>query len=307
VFGGLPDVLRAVLLLCAALLLALATYGPIALVFHAFAGRRLGIELPRARRAEGCEPRSYVPAGTEFAWRSPLGLVAALLLTLTDDGLGWIAALVIAGFGFGTMAPILDLEIHERTSAVAALAGTGVGNLGTALLLAWFYRRRGVGRSGAGLSPAGGRTIGLAAELALGMFALSLLHDVAFTGLFGRPPVSNVEPVLTALFSSGPRLPAALGLALVVVGIAPVVEELVYRGVIYRAFRDRAGVGLGIAGSALVFALAHFEPDHFLPLLLIGAMLAWISERAGSLWPAIALHAFYNALSLGLYLAGSFR
>jgi membrane protease YdiL (CAAX protease family) len=93
----------------------------------------------------------------------------------------------------------------------------------------------------------------------------------------------------------------------VVVGIAPLIEELVYRGVLYRAFRDRGGVALGVVGSSLVFAFAHFEPDHFLPLFLIGAALAWISERAGSLRPAIALHAFYNGLSLSLYLVGRFR
>ena len=82
------------------------------------------------------------------------------------------------------------------------------------------------------------------------MFAVSLLHDVAFDAFFGRPPVSNMEPLLDALFAEGPRIPAAIGLAFVVVGIAPLIEELVYRGVLYRAFRDRGGVALGIAGSS---------------------------------------------------------
>jgi membrane protease YdiL (CAAX protease family) len=295
------------LLLGAALALAAITYGPTALLFGALGQRRLGIELPPRWPAPGCERRAHVPLGTPFNWRSPLGLGAGLLLTMADDGLGWLAALAVAGLGYGTLAPVLNLEIQERASAVAALAGTGIGNAGTALLLVWIYRRRGVGWAGAGLAPVHGRAVRHALELALAMFAVSLLHDVAFTALFRRPPVSNVEPLLTALFATGPRVPAAIGLSLVVVVIAPLIEELVYRGVLYRAFRDRAGVGLGIAGSSLVFAFAHFEPDHFLPLLLIGALLAWISERAGSLRPAIVMHALYNALSLGLYLIGRFQ
>jgi membrane protease YdiL (CAAX protease family) len=213
----------------------------------------------------------------------------------------------VAGLGYRTLAPVLDLTIQGHSSAVAALVGTGLGNVATAFLLIWLYRRKGVSRVGAGLAPPPKGAFLLAVELALGMFLISVLHDLAFDALLGRPPVSNVEPLLTALFATGPRLPATIGLALVVVGIAPAVEELVYRGVIYRAFRDRAGVWLAIAGSALVFAIAHFEPDHFLPLFLIGAALAWICERTSSLLPAIVMHAIYNALSLGLYLGGNLR
>ena len=271
------------------------------------ASRRLGIELPAAVAAPGCERRVRAESGTPFSWRSPLGLLSGFLISLADDGLGWLGALLVARLGFGTLAPVLDLEIQGRPSAVAALAGTGLGNLGVALILAWLYRRRGVSREGAGLVPPPKGAFLLAVELALGMFLVSVLHDLAFDALFGRPPVSNVEPLLAALFSTGPRLPATIGLALVVVGIAPVVEELVYRGVIYRAFRDRAGVKLAIAGSALVFTVAHFEPEHFLPLFLIGASLAWITQRTSSLLPAIVLHAIYNAMSLGLYLGGSLR
>ncbi|HWN80550.1 MAG TPA: CPBP family intramembrane glutamic endopeptidase [Candidatus Udaeobacter sp.] len=271
------------------------------------ARRRVGIALPAAVVAPGGERRAHIEPGTPFSWRSPLGLLSGLVVTLADDGLGWLGALVVARLGFGTLAPVLDLEIQGRASAISALAGTGLGNLGTGLLLAWLYRRQGVSPAGAGLAPPPKGAFVLAVELALGMFLLSVLHDLAFDALLGRPPVSNVEPLLTALFSSGPRLPATIGLALVVVGIAPVVEELVYRGVVFRAFRDRAGVGMGIVGSALVFTIAHFEPDHFLPLFMIGAALAWICQRTSSLLPAIVLHAIYNAMSLGLYLGGNLR
>jgi hypothetical protein len=304
---ALPDPLKALLLFVAALALAAVTYGPTALLFHAMARRRLGIELPAAVAAPGAERRAHAEPGTPFSWRSPLGLLSGLLVTLADDGLGWLAALAVAGLGYRTLAPVLDLTIQGHSSAVAALVGTGLGNVATAFLLIWLYRRKGVSRVGAGLAPPPKGAFLLAVELALGMFLISVLHDLAFDALLGRPPVSNVEPLLTALFATGPRLPATIGLALVVVGIAPAVEELVYRGVIYRAFRDRAGVWLAIAGSALVFAIAHFEPDHFLPLFLIGAALAWICERTSSLLPAIVMHAIYNALSLGLYLGGNLR
>jgi membrane protease YdiL (CAAX protease family) len=300
----LPDPARVVLLFLAAVAIAAITYAPIALFFYLQAGRRVGIALPPEWAAPDCEARAQVPPGTPFHWRSPLGLGSGLLLTMADDGIGWFAALAVAWLAFGTLEPVLDLDIQGRASAVAALVGTGLGNLGTAVLLFWLYRRLGVGIAGAGLGRPSRPVVKLVLRTAIGLFVVSILHDLLFTAVFHRQPISNVEPLLEALLGSGRRWPAAIGLALVVVGIAPVVEELVYRGVLYRAFRDRAGVGWGILGSSLGFAIAHFEPDHLLPLILIGAALAWISERTGSLRPAILVHAIYNGLSLGLYFAG---
>jgi len=80
----------------------------------------------------------------------------------------------------------------------------------------------------------------------------------------------------------------------IVIFVAPVVEEIFFRGFIYPAFRKKMGVVWGILLSALVFAIFHFEPYQIPPLLIIGAILAFIYERTRSLVPTILLHGLNN-------------
>ena len=303
--GGLAVVAAALAVFLGAIAAATLIYVPVAAVFAAFGRARIGLDLPADLTAPECERRMQVPPGTEAVWRSPLGLGAGLLATLADDGIGWLASLAIARFAFGSVAPVLTFDMESFAGAVSALAGTGIGNLGAMALVMGLYRSRGAGWRSAGLVPLPPlRVLRLASRVAFALLAFSIVHDLTFRALAGREARSHVEPLLEALLGTGSAPVALVGLFLVVVLIAPFVEELVYRGVLYRAFRDRAGVPLAIAGSAFLFAITHFEPDHFLALAAIGAVLAWVFERTGSLWPAIAVHAVYNGLSLGLYLIG---
>ncbi len=81
--------------------------------------------------------------------------------------------------------------------------------------------------------------------------------------------------------------------------IAPVVEEMLFRGVILRGFLQRYERTHAIWGSALLFGLAHLNIYQFVAALCLGAVSGWLYERARSLVPCIALHAAYNtALSL---------
>lgn len=146
------------------------------------------------------------------------------------------------------------------------------------------------------------RVVAIATATAVPLLFISMIHEVAFFHLVGREPRSNVEPILKALLDASASPAVFAGLVLTVAVIAPVAEEIIYRGLLYRAFRDRAGVPVALLLSGLVFAIAHLEQDHLLALWLIGVVLAWVTERSGSLIPAMAAHGLYNGLSLGLYL-----
>ena len=76
--------------------------------------------------------------------------------------------------------------------------------------------------------------------------------------------------------------------------IAPVVEEMLFRGVILRGFLQRYQRSHAIWGSAALFGLAHLNIYQFVAALLLGALSGWLYERARSLVPCIALHAGYN-------------
>lgn len=76
--------------------------------------------------------------------------------------------------------------------------------------------------------------------------------------------------------------------------LAPFKEELVYRGFLYQAMRDRVGVKWGILLTAIFFALAHADPVRFIPLLIGGIALNLVFERTGSLFSSIVAHGVWN-------------
>ena len=84
----------------------------------------------------------------------------------------------------------------------------------------------------------------------------------------------------------------------VVTLVAPVVEELTYRGLGFAAVRDAFGVGAAIAVTALAFGLAHGLVVGLPVLTVFGAILAWLRLRTSSLYPPIVLHALFNGIAL---------
>lgn len=86
--------------------------------------------------------------------------------------------------------------------------------------------------------------------------------------------------------------------------LAPLVEETLFRGTLYPALRSKMGVMGGIAASSAVFAILHPTlPAGFLPLFLLGAVMAYLYETKGSLAPGILLHALNNGFILLLQLS----
>jgi membrane protease YdiL (CAAX protease family) len=89
--------------------------------------------------------------------------------------------------------------------------------------------------------------------------------------------------------------------AFVAVLVAPLVEELFYRGLGVSAL-SLFGSWAAIVVSGLAFGLAHGLVLGLAPLVLFGVGLAWVRLRSGSIWPGFVAHALYNGsvLALGL-------
>jgi membrane protease YdiL (CAAX protease family) len=91
--------------------------------------------------------------------------------------------------------------------------------------------------------------------------------------------------------------------------VAPVVEELYFRGVVFRSLRDRHGFWIGAVVSGLVFGLVHYVPAPWQDFMLLqsimvftGIALAWIYERRGNLVANIAAHMAFNTIGIALIL-----
>lgn len=87
------------------------------------------------------------------------------------------------------------------------------------------------------------------------------------------------------------NLPAIVATCL----LAPVLEEMLFRGIVLRSFLLQYPRWAAIWSSALIFGVAHMNIYQFVVALLMGVLLGWLYERTRSLIPCIALHAFYNA------------
>lgn len=76
--------------------------------------------------------------------------------------------------------------------------------------------------------------------------------------------------------------------------IAPLAEEIVFRGYIFRAVENKAGGYVAIILTALAFAILHFSPVLFIPIFLMGLAMGWVRERTGSIVPSLIFHSANN-------------
>lgn len=87
--------------------------------------------------------------------------------------------------------------------------------------------------------------------------------------------------------------------------VAPVLEEMLFRGVILRGFLHQYSRWKAILGSAFLFGLAHLNIYQFAVGLILGSISGWLYERTRSLWPSILLHGAYNASVTAIYYAST--
>jgi membrane protease YdiL (CAAX protease family) len=132
--------------------------------------------------------------------------------------------------------------------------------------------------------------LGIAAVLFGGIMTHLLAH--------GHPVHQDVA-VMAGKVSLGMRVL----LALLVVCVAPVVEELVFRGVLLSGLASRMRIGWAIVASAVIFGCLHLPDFKFAwypvpALILLGLVLAWLRVRTRSLWPSITMHATNNLVAV---------
>lgn len=80
--------------------------------------------------------------------------------------------------------------------------------------------------------------------------------------------------------------------------IAPLVEEIFFRGFIYTGLREKYGWIAAALISAGLFALAHIQPLTMPPIFLMGLVFAYLYQRTQSIWPAVIMHLATNTLGL---------
>lgn len=86
--------------------------------------------------------------------------------------------------------------------------------------------------------------------------------------------------------------------------VAPLVEEIFFRGFLFQGFRQRYGWVPALLISSAIFSAAHLDPASLIPTFILGLILSYVYHRSNSLWPGILIHFLINASSsLLIYLA----
>ena len=91
--------------------------------------------------------------------------------------------------------------------------------------------------------------------------------------------------------------------AVLLILVAPVVEETFFRGFVFPGIGRRYGVWWGATVSAALFAVMHVSLGALFPLFVMGLLLAWVYLRTRSIWPCIGFHAAYNSVALILMVS----
>ncbi|AND69151.1 hypothetical protein ATSB10_16970 [Dyella thiooxydans] len=249
------------------------------------------------------------------------GVVEALALLVL-----YFCLQLVIGFGAAFLAGLTLATApgeHPDNPLQSAMANPDVRTAVTAatLLLAagitlWLVHRRwprqwsvAVAWQGFGFTPSANPAF-YAAALALGV-GVPVFGGLLTHWLAGSHPVTQT----ISQMGHEAALPGRIALAALAVTLGPLVEETMFRGVLFSSlldFRQRMSTRRDLGGtrvaaamllSAALFATVHL-PDldwhwYALPnLALLGLGCAWLRLHSGSLWPAVLAHAINNALAV---------
>ncbi len=149
---------------------------------------------------------------------------------------------------------------------------------------------------------------GVGAVLAAAMVFISAGVEEVSTALFGAvvgreranqmAEAEHLRNPVTEVLTSGVTAADLIWVLLVLCVIVPVAEEIFFRGFVYRGLRARWGVLTATLASAVFFGVVHLEVVHFLPIFVLGVVVAYTLERTGSLVPAVVIHAINNVVAV---------
>lgn len=230
------------------------------------------------------------------AFRVPFSVLDAFVALLA-----YFVGQLFAGLLFGVGAAILGSELETTTTLVV---GVGAQVLGLALAVGYLLARRRLTWRVLGPVPPGWLGVALGLAVGLGGTVTAYLLNGVLTYVF-QPDTPVEQQLLRDVLAGG----WATWLAVIAaVLVAPVAEELLFRGLLFQALRRRLGLWMAAGFSAVVFAGVHVEVLASQPLALaglvwLGIVFAWAFHRTGTLVVPVIAHATFNAISLGLAIA----
>lgn len=134
--------------------------------------------------------------------------------------------------------------------------------------------------------------------MALAGLGLGVAMDASYSSLYERIlhhplPVQETTPFVQYSLKASP-----VTAALAIVIVAPVVEEILFRGLLYGAFSKWMPPWGVIAMSSALFAIVHLQPVYLPPIFCMGLILGWLRWKSESVALPALVHGLNNGLSL---------
>jgi uncharacterized protein len=190
------------------------------------------------------------------------------------------------------MEELIQAVSMEPWVVLASAACSAIVLGGVALGAAKISPTRVVERLRLGRAPGGWRRFAVVPLTAVAALGAGTAVIGALELVFGKRSEALIG-IENAMRSSGPML----ALTFVIIAVTtPIGEELFFRGYAQTRLVERFGRASGMAIATALFALFHLDPMHVAVAFAIGGVLAWTTERTGSVWAAILAHAANNGL-----------
>jgi membrane protease YdiL (CAAX protease family) len=226
-----------------------------------------------------------------------------LLLFLAWAGLALLASNILVVLVYAALQPLLGWNLPPRALRDNPFYLLTLQTAFHGLVLAYIYFLVVVSyrqRFWAGLKWRSIRT-SVALQYLVGGFFLAIAVQLT-PALF---PDKQTFPLLRLFTSPG----AAYAMAAFAILVAPFMEELIFRGVLFAFFEHLVGVRFAVLGTALLFAALHVPEywgawNHAFMILLVGLVFSLARGVTGSLAPSVMLHVAYNTtLMAALFFA----
>lgn len=226
---------------------------------------------------------------------------------------GVLSAVGATLFGFGVSFAATILLVFAAVLATGLMPSTNPGHpliassefvfYAAAGWVAWRRIRR------IGLRPFRALTAHDVRTIGIGLLALIAVRVVTVVQLIATNQTKHVQTGFEH-FDVVTKTPAvtALGVAIALLSIVvlgPLVEEMVFRGLLFGALAPRLGVIASALVTALAFGAVHADPVLFPSLAALGFVAALAYAATGNLWTAVALHALNNALGAAVLVTMS--
>jgi membrane protease YdiL (CAAX protease family) len=211
------------------------------------------------------------------------------------------AAIDLIVFGFFFVAMLFLVAPLARLPIIYAIPLQGLFNIALVGFIAGWIRlvRRASFIEYVRLFPS--RTFSTRSLIGLGMgSALSVLFASAFLPSAGQTPLEKLLTTRSAI-----AMFAVFGVA-----VAPILEEIIFRGFLFRVLWEIRGPRAAILVTAALFALLHAGQlagnwGSVLLIFAVGCILSFVRYRSNSIIPSFIVHTSYNATLFMLFVASA--